>query len=142
VVSFLGQRCFFIGSNPQGCIPEPLYFLGWFVAVSFVVGGIAVWTTGAGSPRSSSDFDQEKWKALLAYDSDVAAVAEKLNILGAKWVHEFARAYLALNDKKYLGDIATKIIRQAKEEDARRSEEEVREANRRDEKFRNRGRVI
>ena len=65
-------------------------------------------------------FDVEKWNALLKYDQDIANEAEKLRPLGDKWVDEFARAYLVLNDKQYLPGIVRKIISDAKIEDDER----------------------
>lgn len=52
-------------------------------------------------------------------------IAEKLHPLGDKWVDEFARAFLILNDKRYLPDIVQKIIADAKGE-AERAERAAR----------------
>ena len=59
-------------------------------------------------------FDREKWQALERYDPEIATIANKLRVLGDKWVDEFARAYLAPNDKKYLPNIVQKIIDDAR----------------------------
>jgi hypothetical protein len=61
-------------------------------------------------------FDRQKWEALTKYDPEIAAIANKLNQLGQKWVDEFARAYLALNDKQYLPNIVQKLIADARAE--------------------------
>jgi hypothetical protein len=64
--------------------------------------------------RNTLPFDREKWQALERYDPELAMIASKLRVLGDKWVDEFARAYLALNDKKYLPNIVQKIIDDAR----------------------------
>jgi hypothetical protein len=69
-------------------------------------------------PPKSKRYDVDKWEALVKYDDDIAMVAEKLRPLGEKWVDEFARSYLLLNDKKYLLSIVQKIIKAAKDEAA------------------------
>jgi hypothetical protein len=69
-------------------------------------------------------FDREKWNALLKYDQDIALIAEKLWPLGDKWIDEFARAYLVLNDKQYLPNITKKIIDDARKENELRQQQE------------------
>ena len=49
--------------------------------------------------QNTLPFNQEKWQALQRYDPEIAAIASKLRVLGDKWVDEFGRAYLALDDK-------------------------------------------
>jgi hypothetical protein len=66
--------------------------------------------------HSSKTYDESKWRALLQYDEQLAAVAQKLQVLGPKWVDELASAYLAINDKSYLPAIVNKIIADAKRE--------------------------
>jgi hypothetical protein len=68
--------------------------------------------------RSSggAPFDRAKWNALVQYDKDIAAIAERLQPLGGKWLDEFASSYLALNDKKYIPNIEQKIVAAAKAE--------------------------
>ena len=65
---------------------------------------------------TAEDYDRAKWHALLKYDGDIARVAERLNVLGQHRVDEFAKAYLAINDKSYLPIILEKIIAQARKE--------------------------
>lgn len=60
-------------------------------------------------PHSKKAFDTEKWDALLQYDDDLREAAETIRPMGDKWVDELARAYLILNDKRYLPNIVTKI---------------------------------
>jgi hypothetical protein len=66
--------------------------------------------------RAGKPYDTEKWNALIKYDKDIAMVAQKIQPLGEKWMSEFARAFLALNDKRYLPDIVQRIIAEAREE--------------------------
>jgi hypothetical protein len=75
------------------------------------------------SSRPTKDYDVEKWEALLK--KGIGMVAQKLRPLGEKWVDEFARAFLILNDKQYLPDIVQRIIADAKEE-AERAERAAR----------------
>ncbi len=66
--------------------------------------------------NANTPFDRAKWNALLQYDKDISAVAEKLKPLGEKWVDELASSYLALNDKTYLPEIERKIVVAARAE--------------------------
>ena len=70
--------------------------------------------------------DLAKWNSLLKYDNEVAAAAEKLRPLGAKWVDEFAQAYLVLNDKTYLPDLVNKISAKARIEASKRAKAKAR----------------
>jgi hypothetical protein len=150
VISFFGHRCFYVGNAaPGNCIPEPMYFGGWLVSIVTCVGGILMMAQRRASSGtkgiirdgnvslpteqnstsslpyevasfSSPQFDRLKWAALLKYDPQLAAIAEKLLPLGQKWVDEFAASYLAINDKGYLPSIVSKIISDAKKEDEER----------------------
>ena len=62
------------------------------------------------SNATTGNFDHAKWDALLKYDKEISAIAEKLRPLGQKWLDEFASSYLALNDKTYLPEIEKKIL--------------------------------
>jgi hypothetical protein len=68
------------------------------------------------SNATTGKFDHAKWDALLKYDKEISAIAEKLRPLGQKWLDEFASSYLALNDKTYLPEIEKKIFAAAKAE--------------------------
>jgi hypothetical protein len=61
-------------------------------------------------------YDVRKWRDIIQHDQALAAVAENLRPLGDKWVDEFARNYLAINDKKYTWSIVRKVIEDAKQE--------------------------
>jgi len=75
-------------------------------------------TSAAGAqPNSRKGFDVERWNALLKYDPDIANVADQLLRFGDKWVDEFARDYLVLDDKEYLPHIFRKIVADAKREE-------------------------
>jgi hypothetical protein len=69
--------------------------------------------------QSDGDYDKRKWQALLKYDPDIGQVAEKLRSLGDYWVDEFAKSYLAINDKTYLPNIVSKIIADARSDSNR-----------------------
>ncbi len=69
--------------------------------------------SAASTSHSHKPYDREKWAALLKYDEDIARVAARIRPLGEQWLDELARAYLALNDKQYLGRIEEKIIADA-----------------------------
>lgn len=58
---------------------------------------------------------EEKWQALLKYDSEIRAAADKLRAYGNRWVHELGHDYFALDDNKiYLAAIVTKLTDEAK----------------------------
>ncbi|MDG4554859.1 MAG: hypothetical protein P9E24_11560 [Candidatus Competibacter sp.] len=65
---------------------------------------------------TTAQFDQVKWNALLKYDNDIAAIANKIQPFGQKWLDEFALSYFALNDKQYLPEIERKILDSARKE--------------------------
>jgi hypothetical protein len=67
------------------------------------------------APRSGKSYDVEKWQAFLKYDPQIALIAKKLQPLGEKWVDQFARDFLALNDKAYLPEIVQQIIADARQ---------------------------
>jgi len=64
----------------------------------------------------SKPFDVGKWQAVIRDDKEIAAVAENLQPLGDKWVDEFARNYLTVNDKKQTWRIVQKVIDDARQE--------------------------
>ena len=65
---------------------------------------------------NADDYDRKKWQALVKYDPDIAKVATKLRELGDHWVDEFAKSYLAINDKSYLPTIVNQIISDARKQ--------------------------
>jgi hypothetical protein len=69
-------------------------------------------------------YDKTKWAALVKYDEEIGAIAEKLKPLGQRWIDEFASSYLALNDKQYLGSIAKKVVADARSAVEKEKEEE------------------
>jgi hypothetical protein len=100
-----------------------LFLIYWFISSavrSGIVGAARSFTHPRERQSKPSDnpaelpFDREKWQALRRYDPEIATIASKLGVLGDKWVDEFARAYLALSDKKYLPNIVHKIIDDAR----------------------------
>lgn len=102
--------------NGVGVVVLMLGSLIFFASAKAVNGSIQTPTI---TPTNMS-FDRDTWAALVKYDEQIAAIASKLAPFGQKWVDEFARAYLKLNDKSYLPSIVKKIIADARREDEER----------------------
>jgi len=64
----------------------------------------------------STSFDVEKWRNVINHDKAIGAIAENLRPLGDKWVNEFARSYLSLNDKKQTWRVVQRVIEEARQE--------------------------
>jgi hypothetical protein len=110
-----------LGQGPFGALGGVALMIGLWAGVramqaTFKFHYFARGKTTDSASRSTKGYDIEKWEALLKYDKDIAMVAQKLRPLGEKWVDEFARAFLILNDERYLPDIVQRIIADAKEE--------------------------
>jgi hypothetical protein len=60
-------------------------------------------------------YDTAKWKALVEFDSDIAAAVQQLEAYGQRYVDQLAAAYLALNDKQYLVTITQKVVARAQQ---------------------------
>lgn len=57
------------------------------------------WSSKPIPKKSNSD----KWDALVRYDNEIAAAAEKLRSYGQTWIGKFGREYSALKeDRRYL----------------------------------------
>ena len=102
---------------------EPIVF--WIFAATAVGGLILLGSTGFSldpkpqSPveaniRKLPTYDQVKWKALVRFDPDIAAAAEKIQPLGQTYLDELAQAYFDLNDKNYLPKIVEKLMSDAR----------------------------
>jgi hypothetical protein len=63
--------------------------------------------------RLPKGYDLEKWRMLVKCDPEIAKTVEQLRPLGENSIHELARMYLTLCDKRYLENIAEEIRRQA-----------------------------
>jgi hypothetical protein len=72
--------------------------------------------TSAADGASEAKYDVDKWRDVIEHDEAIAAVAENLRPLGDKWVNEFARNYLSLNDKKRTWSIVQKVVEDARRE--------------------------
>jgi hypothetical protein len=71
-------------------------------------------------PDQSLSLTTEKWNALVRFDADIRAAAEKLRPFGDQWVTELSRAYFALNeDRKYLRSIVDRLLMEAEQDKAR-----------------------
>ena len=92
------------------------------LGATLFLGGLILFAAGSMSSGNSAPqlqaetFDRKRWDALVSYDVEIGLIAEKLKPLGKKWSDEFAGAYLALEDKKYLPNIVEKIIARARKE--------------------------
>jgi hypothetical protein len=65
-------------------------------------------------PNQSRDFfDNENWQSVVENDPDISRLVTVLAPYGQQYVDEFARAYLALDDKEYLPMIIEKIVKSA-----------------------------
>jgi uncharacterized protein DUF5362 len=65
-------------------------------------------------PQRSTAYDVAKWKALVEFDSDIADASKRVGAYGDRYVDQLAAAYLALNDKQYLGTVVDKIVERAR----------------------------
>jgi hypothetical protein len=71
-------------------------------------------TSKAKSSRAGRPYDVAKWRDVIKHDEGIAAIVENLQPLGDKWVDEFARNYLTLNDRKSTWRIVQKVIDDAR----------------------------
>jgi hypothetical protein len=69
-----------------------------------------------GNAAGPHSYDEQKWRALLSSDADVARVAAALALYGQQYVDQLATAYLLLNDKEYLPKILGEIVRGARQD--------------------------
>jgi hypothetical protein len=72
-----------------------------------------------------------RWNALVKYDDEIRAAAERLRPFGDTWVSKLGQDFFALNeDRKYLPNIVTRLMAEAKlaqEEEQRKREREQEE---------------
>jgi hypothetical protein len=61
-------------------------------------------------------YDVDRWADVIKHDEGIAAIVENLQPLGDKWVNEFARNYLTLNDRRSTWRIVQKVIDEARQE--------------------------
>jgi hypothetical protein len=98
-----------------------LAILGVFVAVRSTYAAFKLHGQFASEDKTdrrvghAKPYDVEKWQTLLKHDKEIALVTEKLRPLGERWVDQFAHDFLALNDKRYLLEIAQRIIADARD---------------------------
>lgn len=82
----------------------------WVGAVLLLLG--LVLSAGAGrSSRPLPTYDPRQWEALLRYDEEVRRVAETLRKIGPEYEGLFAREYMQVNDRRYLHEIADRVIK-------------------------------
>ena len=84
-------------------------------------------SSAAAAPRNSGaerdyaserSYDERKWRALIRFDDEIAAAANRARGFGAHCEDELARSYLRLNDKSYLEALLDKIAREARAQSA------------------------
>jgi hypothetical protein len=67
-------------------------------------------------PADSKSWPKEKWDALVKYDPEISAAAEKLRPYGRAWTDKLGRDYFALQeDRKYLPSIVDRLFEEAEE---------------------------
>lgn len=70
--------------------------------------------TVASTPRGSRPSPEaQKWQALVEFDPEIAAQANRVAALGQPYVEELAQKYLAIGDKAYLVQMADAIVTRA-----------------------------
>jgi hypothetical protein len=70
-------------------------------------------------------FDQQRWNALVAYDDDIKRIVEALSPYGPKYIDQFSKAYMALNDKQYLPQIVQDILTTARADNLKKPNQSV-----------------
>ena len=73
-------------------------------------------TLRTGSSSEITALGISNWDALLNKDAEIAKIADKLKLLGQKWVDTFAQLYLAVNDKRQLPNILQTVFAAARQE--------------------------
>jgi uncharacterized membrane protein YqaE (UPF0057 family) len=74
--------------------------------------------TSEHSSASERSYDERKWRALIRFDDEIAAAANRARGFGAHCEDELARSYLRLNDKSYLDALLDKIAKEARAQSA------------------------
>jgi hypothetical protein len=65
----------------------------------------------------------ERWLALLRFDTEVREAADQLNPYGVKWVSELGRAFFALDEEReFLPNIVSRLKQEADQERVREEE--------------------
>jgi hypothetical protein len=68
----------------------------------------------------------DRWQALVRYDNEISAAAEKLRPFGDSWVDRLGREFFALKeDRRYLANIVQSLIDDAKQQEALRKKQEA-----------------
>jgi hypothetical protein len=80
--------------------------------------GEAYETTSERHSASERSYDERKWRALMRFDDEIAAAANRARGFGAHCEDELARSYLRLNDKSYLDALLDKIAKEARAQSA------------------------
>jgi len=68
----------------------------------------------------------DRWQALVRYDNDISAAAERLRPFGEAWVEKLGREFFALHeDRRYLANIVQTLLEDARREDALKKQQET-----------------
>jgi hypothetical protein len=74
-----------------------------------------------GKISNPSSDSTARWEALVRYDEEIRAAAEKLSPFGAEWVNRLGDAFFTLNeDRIYLANIVERLRSEARSEAERR----------------------
>jgi hypothetical protein len=69
-------------------------------------------------PADNKSYPAEKWDALVKYDPEISAAADKLRPHGGTWIDKLGGAYFALQEeRKYLPNILRKLLDEAEAEE-------------------------
>ena len=65
----------------------------------------------------NKSYPTDKWNALVKYDVEISAAAEKLRPYGDAWIDKLGREYFSLQENRaYLPDIVRVLLEEAKDE--------------------------
>jgi hypothetical protein len=79
-----------------------------------------------GTSDSRSKTLVDRWQALVRYDNEISAAAEKLRPYGESWVDKLGQEFFALKeDRRYLDNIVQTLIDDAKQQEALRKQQEA-----------------
>ena len=104
----------------DGHMDGPTAIIALLVIVAVAIGIIAQIVSSFGGLQppppvtEPAAYDFVRWNALVQYDADIKRIVDALTPFGQKYVDEFARAFMALNDKSYLPQIIENILATAK----------------------------
>lgn len=82
-------------------------------AIAYAV--ISVGKSAAVAPQGvTASQEAQKWQALVEFDPEIAAQAERVAAFGLPYADELAQKFLAIGDKAYLPQIADALVTRAR----------------------------